>query len=130
MSQIISIGSYTPPWTDGKRPVRGPDEDAVTMAVAAGRAADPRASASRVVGISRDLPLLEGGGGAPLLAGLSLVAALLTLGVPSRVGRAAVPVTPAAGSPQPTAVAAEVAVAEAPAAGNETAEAARERTSA
>lgn len=72
MSQIISIGSYTPPWTDGKRPVRGPDEDAVTMAVAAGRAADPRASASRVVVISRDLPLLEGGGGAPLLAGLSL----------------------------------------------------------
>ena len=76
---------------------------------------------SEVVGLERTFMVL---------AGLSLVAALLTLGVPSRVGRAAVPVTPAAGSPQPTAVAAEVAVAEAPAAGNETAEAARERTSA
>lgn len=44
------------------------------MAVAAGRAADPAASAQRVVLVSRDFPLLEGGNGAVLLAGLSLSA--------------------------------------------------------
>ena len=42
------------------------------MAVAAGRAADPGASAQRVVMVSRNFPLLEGGNGAVLLAGLSL----------------------------------------------------------
>ncbi len=50
-----------------------------------------------------------------VLAGLSLVAALLTLGIPARIGRVTVPITPASGSPQPTAVAAlaaEVASAE------------------
>jgi uncharacterized OB-fold protein len=41
------------------------------MAVAAGRAADPAASARRVVLVSRDFPLLDGGNGAVLLAGLS-----------------------------------------------------------
>lgn len=42
------------------------------MAVAAGRAADPDATARRVVMVSRNFPLLEGGNGAVLLAGLSL----------------------------------------------------------
>jgi uncharacterized OB-fold protein len=58
----------------GDRRVKGPDEDALTMAVAAGRAADPAGSANRVVMVSRDFPLLEGGNGAVLLAGLSLAA--------------------------------------------------------
>ena len=44
------------------------------MAVAAGRAADPGATAQRVVLVSRDFPLLEGGNGAVLLAALSLAA--------------------------------------------------------
>lgn len=44
------------------------------MAVAAGRAADPDATAQRVVMVSREFPLLEGGSGAVLLAGLSLSA--------------------------------------------------------
>ena len=52
------------------RRVKGPDEDALTMAVAAGRAADPDATAQRVVMVSRDFPLLEGGNGAVLLAGV------------------------------------------------------------
>jgi uncharacterized OB-fold protein len=56
------------------RRVKGPDEDALTMAVAAGRAADPGATAQRVVLVSRDFPLLEGGNGAVLLAALSLPA--------------------------------------------------------
>lgn len=74
MTHVGSIGTYLPPWRVGDRRVKGPDEDALTMAVAAGRAADPGASASRVVFVSRNLPLLEGGNGAVLLAGLSLPA--------------------------------------------------------
>jgi uncharacterized OB-fold protein len=74
MSHVVSIGSYLPPWVHRGRRVKGPDEDALTMAVAAGRAADPCASAQRVVMVSRDFPLLEGGNSAVLLAGLSLPA--------------------------------------------------------
>ena len=64
MTQVLSIGTYPPPWTVRDRRVKGPDEDALTMAVAAGRAADPDATAQRVVLVSRDFPLLEGGNGA------------------------------------------------------------------
>jgi uncharacterized OB-fold protein len=74
MAQVVSIGTYLPPWTVRNQRVKGPDEDALTMAVAAGRAADPNATAQRVVLVSRDFPLLEGGNGAVLLAGLSLPA--------------------------------------------------------
>jgi uncharacterized OB-fold protein len=74
MTQVSSIGTYLPPWTLRGRRVKGPDEDALTMAVAAGRAADPNATAERVVLVSRDFPLLEGGNGGVLLAGLSLSA--------------------------------------------------------
>jgi uncharacterized OB-fold protein len=74
MTRVVSIGTYLPPWTLRDRRVKGPDEDAVTMAVAAGRAADPDATAERVVLVSRDFPLLEGGNGAVLLAALSLPA--------------------------------------------------------
>ena len=74
MTQVVSIGTYLPPWKVRDRRVKGPDEDALTMAVAAGRAADPDATAQRVVLVSRDFPLLEGGNGAVLLAALSLPA--------------------------------------------------------
>jgi uncharacterized OB-fold protein len=74
MTQVLSIGTYLPPWTLRDRRVKGPDEDALTMAVAAGRAADPDATARRVMLVSRDFPLLEGGNGAVLLAALSLPA--------------------------------------------------------
>ncbi|MDV3124485.1 OB-fold domain-containing protein [Mycobacterium sp. 21AC1] len=74
MTQVAAIGTYLPPWTVRERRVKGPDEDALTMAVAAGRAADPDATAHRVVLVTRDFPLLEGGNGAVLLAGLSLTA--------------------------------------------------------
>ncbi|MDT5221978.1 MAG: hypothetical protein QOF15_4083 [Mycobacterium sp.] len=72
MTDVVSIGTYLPPWVVRERRVKGPDEDALTMAVAAGRAADPDATAARVVLVSRDFPLLEGGNGAVLLAALSL----------------------------------------------------------
>jgi uncharacterized OB-fold protein len=74
VAQVVAIGTYLPPWVTGGRRVKGPDEDALTMAVAAGRAADPHARAQRVVLVSRNFPLLEGGNGAVLLAGLSLSA--------------------------------------------------------
>src|ERR1700728_3141181 len=74
MTHVLSIGTYLPPWTVRVRRVKGPDEDALTMAVAAGRAADPDAPAQRVLLVSRDFPLLEGGNGAVLLAALSFPA--------------------------------------------------------
>jgi uncharacterized OB-fold protein len=74
MTEVFSIGTYLPPWSERDRRAKGPDEDALTMAVAAGRAADPDAAAQRVVLVSRDFPLLEGGNGAVLLAALSLPA--------------------------------------------------------
>ncbi|OBH01656.1 hypothetical protein A5692_17030 [Mycobacterium sp. E342] len=74
MTQVAAIGTYRPPWITGGRRVRGPDEDAVTMAVAAGRAALAGTPARRVVLVSRNFPLIEGGNGAVLLAGLGLPA--------------------------------------------------------
>src|ERR1700761_8037420 len=74
MTDIVAMGTYLPPWGSSDRRVKGPDEDALTMAVAAGRAADPGATARRGVLGSRDFPLLEGGNGAVLLAALSLPA--------------------------------------------------------
>lgn len=72
MTRVSSIGTYLPPWSKGGRRVKGPDEDALTMAVAAGRAADPDAVAQRVVIVSRNFPLIEGGNSAVLLAALGL----------------------------------------------------------
>ena len=74
MANVVAISTYLPPWQQVGRRVKGPDEDALTMAVAAGRACDPAASAQRVVMVSRNFPLLEGGNAALLLAGLSLPA--------------------------------------------------------
>jgi uncharacterized protein len=75
MPTISAVGTYLPCWgSDGVR-VAGPDEDAVTLGVAAGSAAMrtvPPAEVRRVVFLTRDLPLLEGGNGAALLAGLGL----------------------------------------------------------
>jgi uncharacterized OB-fold protein len=74
---IKSIGTYLPPWGTAASRVPGDDEDVVTMAVAGGLGAvasvDPD-SVGPVVLVSRDLPLLEGGNSAALLAGLGLAA--------------------------------------------------------
>src|SRR5260370_30053140 len=79
MSTIAAVGTYLPPWTRGAARVAGPDEDAVTCGVAAGRAAGraalsgaSTAAVQRVIFVTRDIPLLEGGNGAALLAGLGL----------------------------------------------------------
>lgn len=72
---VRSIGTYLPPWAKGPGRAPGPDEDAVTMAVEAGRAALAAAGdppVEQVVLVTRDLPLLEGGNGAALLAGLGV----------------------------------------------------------
>ncbi len=69
----IAVGTYLPPWGSDQARVLGYDEDALTMAVEAGRlVVDGGAAVSRVIFISRELPLLEGGNTAPLLAALRL----------------------------------------------------------
>jgi uncharacterized OB-fold protein len=82
MSTIIRIGTALPTWGSAKARQVGDDEDAVTLAVAAGSAtlgddAAVRAAITSVVLVSRDLPLLEGGNSAPLLGGLGLPDTLL-----------------------------------------------------
>jgi uncharacterized OB-fold protein len=87
-TRLASVGTYLPPWGDERARVAGPDEDAVTMAVAAGRAAlseTDLTAVRRVVLVTRDLPLAEGGNGAVLLAGIGLPD---DLGVVERVGGA------------------------------------------
>jgi uncharacterized OB-fold protein len=78
-AMISAIGTYLPPWAGvGGARVAGPDEDTVTLAVAAGLAAleaagdGAAASVESVVLVGRDLPLLEGGNAAVLLGGLGL----------------------------------------------------------
>ena len=73
---IAAIGTYLPPWGSAAARVPGRDEDALTMAVQAGRAAlgAHAAGVDHVVFVTRDLPLLDGGNGAALVAGLGLPA--------------------------------------------------------
>jgi uncharacterized OB-fold protein len=73
---IEAIGTYLPVWEDRGRRRPGGDEDAVTMAVAAGLAALSVGSSpvERVVFLTRALPLVEGGNAAALIAGLGLPA--------------------------------------------------------
>src|SRR3984885_2355560 len=103
MTHVAAIGTYLPCWGSARGRVAGGDEDAVTLAVEAGRAAIDAAhggelaagdlaggeagtgselaggggaadasGVQRVVLVSRELPLLEGGNAAVLLAGLGL----------------------------------------------------------
>lgn len=71
---VASIGTYLPPWLENGRRVPGDDEDAVTMAVAAGLAAlnGAESRVETVVLVTRDFPLVRGGNAAALLAGLGL----------------------------------------------------------
>ena len=73
MPYVASVGTYLPCWGTPLQRVAGDDEDAVTMAVEAGRAALAGGGAvERVVLVCRDLPLLESSNAAVLLAGLGL----------------------------------------------------------
>src|SRR5262249_60137288 len=70
---VASIGTYLPCWGASQHRLVGDDEDAITLAVEAGRAALIASGAvERVVVVSRDLPLLESSNAAVLLAGLGL----------------------------------------------------------
>lgn len=73
---IEAIGTYLPPWGSSSSREPGPDEDTVTLAVAAGLQMTRRATASvrRVVFVTREPPLLEGDNASALLAGLGLAA--------------------------------------------------------
>ncbi|HZQ30676.1 MAG TPA: OB-fold domain-containing protein [Mycobacterium sp.] len=73
MPFVASVGTYLPCWGSVRRRVAGDDEDAITLAVEAGRAAlAGSAAVERVVLVSRDLPLTDSSNAAVLLAGLSL----------------------------------------------------------
>jgi uncharacterized OB-fold protein len=73
MPFISSIGTYVPCWGVPDRRVAGDDEDAITLAVDAGRAAMAGGAAvENVVLVSRDLPLTDSPNAAVLLAGLGL----------------------------------------------------------
>ncbi|QIX52642.1 OB-fold domain-containing protein [Rhodococcus sp. DMU1] len=73
MPYVASIGTYLPCWGTADARVAGDDEDAITLAVEAGRAAlGDGAPVERVVLVTRDLPLLESSNAAVLLAGLGL----------------------------------------------------------
>ncbi|MGV0794110.1 OB-fold domain-containing protein [Mycolicibacterium sp. XJ1819] len=73
MPYVASIGTYLPCWGAPGARVVGDDEDAITLAVEAGRAALLASGAvERVVLVSRHLPLLESSNAAVLLAGLGL----------------------------------------------------------
>jgi len=73
MPYIASIGTYLPCWGAPLHRVAGDDEDAITLAVEAGRAALIASGAvERVVLVTRDMPLMESSNAAVLLAGLGL----------------------------------------------------------
>ena len=73
MPYVASIGTYLPCWGAPSHRVAGDDEDAITLAVEAGRAALIASGAvERIVLVSRNLPLLESSNAAVLLAGLGL----------------------------------------------------------
>ena len=71
MATITSVGTYLPTWGPGGSRVACGDEVAVTLAVASGVAAlcDPD-PVTQIVIVSHDLPLLEGGNSAAVIAGL------------------------------------------------------------
>lgn len=73
MPFIASIGTYVPCWGVPESRIAGDDEDAITLAVEAGRAAlRSGVPVENVVPVSRDMPLTESSNAAVLLAGLGL----------------------------------------------------------
>jgi len=85
---IAGIATYLPVWSARAGRQAGPDEDAITLAVEAGRAVLEGVApedVELVVLVTRDFPLMEGGNAAALLAGLGLSR---TTDVVERVGGA------------------------------------------
>jgi uncharacterized OB-fold protein len=74
VSYIQALSTHLPRWGTAERRTAGPDQDAVTLAVDAGRAALEAADATpqSVIFVTRDLQQLSGGHEAVLLAGLDL----------------------------------------------------------
>jgi uncharacterized OB-fold protein len=73
--RLTALATHLPLWGGKRGRVAGPDEDALTLAIAAGRAAmgaAPGTTVHSVVLVTRDVPVLQGGIEAVLLAGLGL----------------------------------------------------------
>lgn len=101
---IQSIGTYLPSWGQAHSRLAGDDEDVVTMAVAAGLNALASVDPGQITSVhlvSRELPLLEGGNAAALLAGLGLPS---TLDVHEQSGGAPAALMTAASAPPGTLV--------------------------
>jgi len=117
VTHLAAVGTYLPPWAESGSRRIGRDEDAVTLAVSAAQAlvaqdAGVLAGVSRVVLVTRDLPLLDGGNGAALLAGLGLRA---DVPVVEQVGGAADALAAVTGAAAGTLVVAVDAAPDAPA---------------
>jgi len=96
MTVVNAVGAYQPTWADAGRRTPGPDEDVITMAVAAGRAAlagERDRAVTRVVLIARDpgyldgiaLPVLTGALAAGPAAAADLPAEVRVGGAPAAV---------------------------------------------
>ena len=73
MSRVAALGQYQPVWEERGQRVTGPDEDLVTLAVAAGRlVVDAENSAQRVVLVCSEPEYLDGAPLPVLLRGLDL----------------------------------------------------------
>jgi len=73
MSYVVSLGQYQPVWEEGGQRVTGPDEDLITLAVAAGRLAlGGHNPPQRVVLLSAEPEYLDGVPLPVLLRGLDL----------------------------------------------------------
>lgn len=73
MPYVAAVGTYLPCWGTPHRRSVGDDEDAITLAVEAGRVALTDGGAvERLVVVSRDFPLTDSSNAAVLLAGLGL----------------------------------------------------------
>ena len=77
MSRVASLGHYRPVWDDRGQRIPGPDEDLITLAVAAGRSAlKPDRAALRVVLVCAEPEYLDGAPLPVLLRGLDLAPAV------------------------------------------------------
>ncbi|MCW2622073.1 MAG: hypothetical protein JWL64_1675, partial [Frankiales bacterium] len=75
MPRLTALATHLPAWGTERARVLGADEDALTLAVSAGRAALDAAGSPEVTAVlvvTRDLPVLEGGVEPIVLAGLGL----------------------------------------------------------
>jgi uncharacterized protein len=96
VSRLLAVATYRPAYEAGGRRVAGPDEDVVTMAVAAGRPVLEHGRPNRVILVSRQLERAPASASAVIAAALDLPE---TIPVERRIGGAASALEALVGSP-------------------------------